>query len=133
AEVERAVPAKASILQRDIPGGLWFTFTGEAERSQPWVLRELVVRWNPASQSAELRARLTEGPAGGGKGLSKFLQSVKSPGGAPEAVPCDLKPWADLPSRKPGQTLLWQDDVTRWNAIHDPSGLAVVLRDFALD
>src|SRR5207249_246596 len=62
-----------------------------------------------------------------------FLQTLKSPGGAPEVLPADARIWADLPARKAGQAFLWQDDITRWTANHDLSGLEVVVRDCPVD
>src|SRR5439155_1435426 len=90
---------------------------------------DLVVRWDAQGKAAEIRGRMVEGPAGAGKGLSQFLQTLKTKGGAAAILPSAKNPWPDLPPRKAGQVFCWRDDTTCWRTTFDSSGLELSVRD----
>ncbi len=137
-QVRQILPEGQAVLKRDLPGGgLVVTFRGDPAQRDPYVMRQMFVRFDRADHVAEVRVRYVDGPSAGAEGrwMPDLLTRIKKRAGAPTQEPSPwAKLWTDLPPQKPAPVLYrWQDDITVLVYQRDAAGVELALRDWSTD
>jgi hypothetical protein len=133
-QVLQLLPPGQAVVKREIPGGLAITFRGEPVRTDPFVLRQMFIRFDNSGRVVEMRARYLDGPdAGQGRWMTDLLTKIKKRAGAPAQGPSPwVNLWNDLPPQKPDPLLCrWHDDITALVYQRDAAGVELALRDRA--
>jgi hypothetical protein len=133
AQVAQLLPRLQSVLRRDIPGGFTVTFAGEPASGDPYLARQLFVRFNEADQAVDVRIRYADGAATQERGnwTNTLLADLQKSAGAPWK---ELGPWAavwsDSANEGPAPLYcVWRDDRSLATYQRDGAGVEIAIRD----
>jgi hypothetical protein len=132
AEVEQLLPAGKMALRQTIPDGLSVTFLGNSTDSEPFVVRQVWIRFDESGRVVEIRCRYDDGdgqPAGDWP--TEMFKVFRAQGGTPlQSPPPCLRALANLPPQKPAPVFFsWHDDTSLLSYERDSGGVELGLRD----